>query len=81
MNIKMHFKDEEIILQQANYEELSIHIKCHHKLIQKAENLVKKSMDGNLLPSDVVQFIVGEVVTIHLIQEDTKFFHLFRYVE
>lgn len=78
INIKTHFKEEEIILRQMNYGELSIHINCHHKLIQKAENLVKKSMDGNLLPSDVVRYIVGEVVTIHLIQEDTKFFHLFR---
>lgn len=48
---------------------------------EKAENLVKISMEGNLMPSDVVRFIVGEVVIIHLIQEDVKFFPLFRQVE
>lgn len=77
-HISTHFKYEESILNQLNYKDLSLHSQSHNLLLEKAAILLKKSMDGKLLPSDVVHFVVGDVVTNHLIQEDTKFFELFK---
>lgn len=79
--IQKHFEYEENVLCQINYEDLSTHIQSHHRLLQKAEELVKKSADGKLLPGDVVRFIVSDVVTMHLVHEDTKFFNIFRNVD
>ena len=79
--IQKHFVYEEDLLYQINYDNLDAHLQSHRQLLQKAEGLVKKSADGKLLPGDVVRFIVSDVVTIHLIREDMKFFEIFRNVD
>ncbi len=76
-HIQLHFTYEESVLSELNYTEFENHHKLHQELLFIAEQLLKKSADGNLLPSDVVRFIVEDVVTHHLIQEDMKFFSLF----
>lgn len=74
LHIQRHFTYEEDLLETLEYAKLEEHRECHRLLLEKADQLLQKSSDGRLLPSDVVRFIIGDVVTLHLIQEDTKFF-------
>lgn len=75
-HIQIHFEYEEDILSQVNYSNILIHRKCHEELLSKAKELIKKSKNGNILPLDVAKFIIDDMLIKHLIQEDTKFFHL-----
>lgn len=75
--IRSHFDDEEEILRERGYEALCSHVESHQSLLIKAESLAERSAEGRLLPGDVVRFIVGDVVSKHLIQEDMLFFGLF----
>ncbi len=77
-HIQKHFKYEEEVLIKLNYADVLSHSQHHQQLLKKAEKLITKSANGNVLPSDVIRFIVGDVVTMHLVQEDAKFFFLFR---
>lgn len=74
--IKEHFEYEEEVLIQMNYYRLDDHMQKHQELLEKAEQLSIMSSAGNLLPSDVIHFVVEDVVKNHLIQEDMKFFNL-----
>lgn len=76
-HIQRHFAYEEELLETLSYDELEAHKRSHRSLLDKADQLLQKSVQGNLLPSDVIRFIIGDVVTLHLVQEDTKFFETF----
>lgn len=75
--IRHHFQTEEEILTESGYENVTEHRVSHQRLLKKAERLLAKAAQGNLLPGDVLRFIVNDMVTAHLIEEDTQFFHLF----
>lgn len=75
--ISAHFQDEEIILQQMGYKRADSHAESHHKLLERADNLLTKSREGKLLLGDVISFIVGEVIHTHLMVEDVDFFSMF----
>jgi len=76
-HIQRHFKYEEQILNEVGYSELDTHKENHRQLLKIADEILDKSNEGKLLLSDVVRFVVGDVITLHLLQEDTKFFNLF----
>lgn len=78
LHVKEHFKFEEEILCQHAYSDIESHKKHHDDLITKAQNLVKKTEEGNMLPIDVTHFVLNDVIIKHLLKEDTKFFGLFK---
>jgi diguanylate cyclase (GGDEF)-like protein/hemerythrin-like metal-binding protein len=77
LHVRDHFEYEEEILRQYNYSDIDIHMIHHEKLIIMAQNLVKKTKEGYLLPIDVTHFVLDDVIIKHLLQEDTKYFSLF----
>ncbi|MCA0386157.1 MAG: diguanylate cyclase [Firmicutes bacterium] len=76
-HIKRHFKYEEQMLSEVGYSELDAHKENHRQLLIMADEIIVRSNEGKLLISDVVRFVVGDVITMHLLKEDTKFFDLF----
>ncbi len=73
-HIEKHFKYEEQILSEIQYEDYEAHAESHRSLLVKSGEILERSTSGNLLLSDVVKFVVGDVITLHLLEEDQKFF-------
>ena len=73
-HIEKHFNYEEQILKEIQYEDYEAHVESHRQLLAKSDEILKKSDSGNLLLSDVVKFVVGDMITLHLLEEDQKFF-------
>lgn len=73
-HIEKHFKYEEQILSEIQYDDYEAHAESHRLLLVKSVEILERSNSGNLLLSDVVKFVVGDVITLHLLEEDQKFF-------
>jgi diguanylate cyclase (GGDEF)-like protein/hemerythrin-like metal-binding protein len=73
-----HFADEERLLAAASYPYLSAHAELHRKLEADARELKVRSERGETPPGVLLDFLVGRVVTDHLLKEDTKFFPYLR---
>ena len=72
--IEQHFNDEEAILQKAGYADCEHHIELHAKLIERARRLSKLFFDGQVSDSELLHFIMYEMVTQHILIEDRKYF-------
>lgn len=73
-DIKSHFENEENIFSKTKYPYIENHIFSHKILLEKAEQLRKKSNDGDLNLGEVVSFIIYEVIAQHLAIEDKGYF-------
>lgn len=73
-HIEKHFKYEEQILSEIQYDDYEAHAESHRQLLVKSKEILERSTSGKLLLSDVVKFVVGDVITLHLLEEDQKFF-------
>ena len=73
-HIQKHFSYEEQILLDIGYQDYEAHVATHKALLDKSEEILSRSNSGNVLLSDVIKFVVGDVITMHLLEEDTKFF-------
>ena len=73
-HIDKHFKYEEQVLSEIQYDDYAAHAESHRQLLVKAQEIFERSTSGNFLLSDVVKFVVGDVITLHLLEEDQKFF-------
>ncbi len=78
LHVKEHFEYEEEILRKHDYSDVVNHKKHHDELIAKAQDLVKKSKEGYLLPIGVTHFVLDDVLIKHLLKEDIKYFELLR---
>lgn len=78
-HIAQHFKDEEAILLACNYESLSLHLDEHNLLLLKANALMAEADKGLIGIDEVLHFVIGDVLTKHMLNEDVKFFGLFAY--
>lgn len=76
-HITMHFKDEEVILSEYGYSDLEQHRGVHFKLLNQAHMILDQLCRGAYHPDEVVRFIIGDIITGHLLGDDVKFFHLF----
>jgi len=56
---------------QFQYEEHKLE---HKRLIEKANNLKRKFVRGDMASYDAFEFIVHEIIIGHTLKEDTKFF-------
>ncbi len=75
--IEHHFTDEETILSEHHYSELSNHQREHKELLKRAKAFVNDYMHNEIDLYAFVPFIVREVVWDHLLKEDVKYFSLF----
>lgn len=73
-DITRHFQDEEEILTQIGYMDLSNHHTNHTMLLDKAMTLKNDDAHHVLKSSAFFAFIVDEVIVGHIIREDQKYF-------
>jgi len=72
-HITDHFCTEEAILARSKHPLSPEHQEIHRQLLAKAVSLRAKFLDGSLVTSELVGFIVYDVITDHITKEDLKF--------
>ncbi len=73
-DISQHFHDEELLLKEVNYPEITEHAQAHAKLLAKSHELAAQFKVSSLTAGDVFQFLAYEVVMQHMLTADQKFF-------
>ncbi|MDK9711388.1 diguanylate cyclase [Acidaminobacter sp.] len=72
-HVEVHFKDEETILKLAGYPSAAFHERFHQHLLFKGLQLKKMIMEGHLVKSDMIMYLMDEIIVGHLLTEDVKF--------
>jgi hemerythrin-like metal-binding protein len=72
-HINEHFRTEEGIFAKAGNPVVNEHQKIHRSLLVKAANLRDRHRSGQVSIQDVVTFVVFDVLTEHIINDDRKF--------
>lgn len=73
-----HFTYEEIVLRAQDYPELEKHAWEHSRLIQETQLLRERVQQGNTKPQVLFAYLYAETVTRHMLEDDMKFYYLFR---
>jgi len=73
-HIVEHFEYEEKVLEKVGYPSKKEHKEIHDDLVDNALNLRKSFIEGSINKTSFVSFLVNDVVSGHMIDEDTKFF-------
>ena len=71
-----HFASEERLLAEMNYPELEQHKIEHDCLLQKARMLKEAASRGELSAGEVIDYVAREIVQVHMLKEDRKYFPL-----
>lgn len=79
-NIVFHFQYEEKVLFQIKYEEADYHKKTHAKLLKKARKLKTGFERDSIDYSEVLVFMLDQLVIGHILSEDIKFYPYFEKV-
>jgi len=77
-----HFSHEEAILRAHNYAQAEAHARSHEALLASARALIDR-LDGEGGDEDrqvsrAAAFMVVDMVALHMLKEDRKFFELFK---
>jgi hemerythrin-like metal-binding protein len=72
-HIDEHFRTEEGILAKTGDPVLNQHQEIHRLLLVKAKSMRDRYRSGQINIHDVVTFIIFDVLTEHIINEDRKF--------
>lgn len=73
-HVILHFSDEENLLRQIGYIHLADHQVMHQALIEKANQLQNKIINGTIKPSEAFGFIVSDIIAEHMLKEDVRYF-------
>lgn len=71
--IKVHFKYEEEMMANANYDDLSNHIQEHKFFIQRVDNLRQELSYNNPLLVEKTAMFMKKWFLGHIIQSDSKY--------
>lgn len=72
--IERHFKYEEKVQREIGYKEVNAHTRIHTELLKKSYRLKELFIEGEIDFKDLLEFMLHDVITGHLLKEDTKFF-------
>lgn len=73
VHVENHFKEEEAILKVAEYPAAAFHERFHQHLLFKGLQLKKQLTEGHVVKSDMIMFLMDEIIVGHLLTEDVKF--------
>lgn len=73
-DVSQHFRDEELILESTSFPGRNQHRAEHDKLLTKGFELSQQFNASALTVGDVFQFLVYDVVTVHILGADREFF-------
>ena len=76
-----HFNEEELILIDIGYPDSQKHAKIHQGLIEKALNLKKSYLNGELKLSAFFSFIVDDIIVGHMLDSDIDYFPYIHKIE
>jgi len=71
---RMHFADEENLLARVAFPELARHAKVHAALLQRAMGLREAFAQGSGDAFALVNFLTRDVVALHILREDRRYF-------
>lgn len=74
---KRHFKNEEDILAQFDYEELDEHRKIHEQFLEKAMIMQNDFEKSSVRPVDVAKYLIQDMIVGHIVKHDFEFFNIF----
>jgi diguanylate cyclase (GGDEF)-like protein/hemerythrin-like metal-binding protein/PAS domain S-box-containing protein len=74
-----HFRDEQKILETADFPGVSQHIIEHAELLAKGLELLEQFKAATLSVGDVFQFLVSDLVKIHMLVADREYFPFIRH--
>lgn len=74
MHLSAHFANEEEILHNIGYIDFHSHVNIHQRLIKDVSVFGHRLVTQFVGPEECYDFIMENVVTGHLIKEDTRFF-------
>ena len=72
--VAQHFKDEEAILESADYPDREHHADLHQQLVGRALELFALFHKGRLGVGELFQFLANDVVARHMLIDDQKYF-------
>ncbi|MBS1186448.1 MAG: uncharacterized protein H6R04_466 [Burkholderiaceae bacterium] len=72
--IKRHFEDEEAVIRSADFPQADEHHQIHDRLLAQGIALAKHFAEDRLNLGELLNFLVYEVVTRHMLADDRKFF-------
>lgn len=73
-DVSKHFQDEQKLLEIAGFAGLQEHIEEHSKLLTRGVELTSQFNTGSLTVGDVFQFLVHDVVMLHILGADREYF-------
>ena len=73
-HVEDHFRFEEALLKQTDYPEVAFHERFHQHLVFKGHQMRGKLQEGGLVKSDMIMYLMDEIIVGHLLTEDLKFF-------
>ena len=77
-HLALHFGDEEAVLDQHGYARFAEHQRAHTALLGRADELKVAVEGGDATLGDLVNFLVNDVIVLHLLKIDTGFYPLLR---
>jgi diguanylate cyclase (GGDEF)-like protein/hemerythrin-like metal-binding protein/PAS domain S-box-containing protein len=72
-HVASHFEEEEAILKQVGYPAVTFHERFHQHLLSKGLQVKKRLLEGHVVKSDMILFLMDEIIVGHLLTEDVKF--------
>jgi len=76
-DINGHFNYEISLLQSLGYVDVNRHQELHQALVEKTLRFRKELRNNTVKPEAFFSFLVDNVILVHMVKEDVKFFPLF----
>lgn len=77
-HVQRHFSDEEAILEALGYPGLQQHKRHHQRLVTRAGRLHRRAASGEIRFSEIVEYLVQEVILGHMMSADREFYPLLK---
>lgn len=74
MDIKIHFKSEEQMLEEINYQGCDEHKIAHQHLLEVGNRFRNEMINGHVSTGDVVNLVVNTIIMEHMLKEDILYF-------
>ncbi|MDD2310291.1 MAG: diguanylate cyclase [Desulfuromonadaceae bacterium] len=75
-DVSRHFHDEQQLLESIRFLDIRQHTAEHDKLVAKGLELSQQFKESTLSVGDVFQFLVHDVVMVHMLGADREYYHL-----
>ncbi len=75
--LESHFDEEDRILTRAGFEQIAQHRAADREILDRARELERAVAAERARPGDLLQFLLHDVISGHMLERDREFFPLF----